>query len=232
MRKIMKRLALLLILFTAAPGCSVKTPTSIAQGTWVYQLLMNGVKIGTASVSNSQRDGLFISAIQMDMVLGDVKNTTRQVITETADFKPVKLEIYNTVLNGKKRQEINTIAEFKDKTVELTAGGQKTRFTIEKPFILDGNYFMDFLIKKRFKKGTQVSALLYDPTFETEEPINVRMKVKGHEEVTINGKTKQLIHIVQRIENSKNIDIFIDENGIAQKAIILMLNNRIELIIK
>ncbi len=228
----MKRLALLLILFTAAPGCSVKTPTSIAQGTWVYQLLMNGVKIGTASVSNSQRDGLFISAIQMDMVLGDVKNTTRQVITETADFKPVKLEIYNTVLNGKKRQEINTIAEFKDKTVELTAGGQKTRFTIEKPFILDGNYFMDFLIKKRFKKGTQVSALLYDPTFETEEPINVRMKVKGHEEVTINGKTKQLIHIVQRIENSKNIDIFIDENGIAQKAIILMLNNRIELIIK
>lgn len=228
----MKRLALLLILFTAAPGCSVKTPTSIAQGTWAYQLLMNGVKIGTASVSNSQRDGLFISAIQMDMVLGEVKNTTRQIITETADFKPVKLEIYNTIINGKQRQEINTIAEFKNKTVQLTAGGQKTRFTIEKPFILDGNYFMDFLIKKNFKKGTQVSAFLYDPTFETEDPINVRMKVEGIERVIINGKPKQLIHIVQRIENSKNIDIFIDENGIAQKAIILMLNNRIELIIK
>jgi len=232
MRNKMKRLALLLILFTAAPGCSVKTPTSIAQGTWAYQLLMNGVKIGTASVSNSQRDGLFISAIQMDMVLGEVKNTTRQIITETADFKPVKLEIYNTIINGKQRQEINTIAEFKNKTVQLTAGGQKTRFTIEKPFILDGNYFMDFLIKKNFKKGTQVSAFLYDPTFETEDPINVRMKVEGIERVIINGKPKQLIHIVQRIENSKNIDIFIDENGIAQKAIILMLNNRIELIIK
>lgn len=228
----MKRLALLLILFTTAPGCSVKTPTSIAQGTWTYQLLINGVEIGTASVSNIQRDGLFTSTIQMDMVLGKVKNTTRQIITETADFKPVKLEIYNTIINGKKRQEINTVAEFNNKTVQLTAGDHKTQFTIEKSFILDGNYFMDFLIKKSFKKGTQVSALLYDPTFETEEPINVKMKVKGRERVIINGKPKQLIHIVQRIENSKNIDIFIDENGIAQKAIILMLNNRIELIIK
>jgi hypothetical protein len=36
----------------------------------------------------------------------------------------------------------------------------------------------------------------------------------------------------QIIENFKEIDIYIDEKGVTQKADILMLNNRIELVIK
>lgn len=228
----MKRISVLLFLFLLITACSGKTPTAIPRGTWEYRLLMNGVEIGTASVSNDRKNNFFISTVKMDMMLGKIKNSTRQTITETTDFKPVKLEIFNTVINDRDRQEINTIAEIKDGRILLTAGGSSSEIKIDKPFILDGNYFMNFFIKNKFKKGSEVSALLYDPSFEAEEPINVKMTMKGHENITLNGKTRRLIHLVQRIENSKNIDIYIDEMGVAQKAIILMLNNRIELIIK
>lgn len=228
----MKRLFILIFFILSITSCTGRVPQVIPQGTWQYLLLMNGVEIGTASVSNKQTKTHHISTVQMDMTLGKIKNSTRQVITETIDFKPVKLEIYNTVTNDDNVQKINTVAEIKGKKIILTAGETKTETTIEKPFILDGNYFMNFFINKKFKKGTQASAYLYDPTFETEEPIRVTMTVAGRESVTINGRKKTLIHLVQRIENSKNIDIYINEAGIAQKAVILMLNNRIELIKK
>lgn len=149
----MKRITIIIFLFILITSCSGKTPTAIPQGTWEYRLLMNGVEIGTASVANTQKHNLFISTVQMDMILGKIKNSTRQVITETAEFKPVKLEIFNTVINGTDRQEINTVAEIKGDKIILTAGETSSEIKIGKPFILDGNFFMNHFIQKNSKRG-------------------------------------------------------------------------------
>jgi hypothetical protein len=54
----------------------------------------------------------------------------------------------------------------------------------------------------------------------------------GQEKLEINGRPKKVFHMKQIIENFKEIDIYLDEKGVTQKADILMLNNRIELVIK
>ena len=230
-RKTIVITAIISLLMISSAACKNKYPTAIATGTWHYTLLMNGVKIGTAVTSTQKKENQIRSEVEMTMELGAVKNRTRQIITETTDFRPLKLEIYNDIINGDKVQKVATIAEVKGKEIHLSTGGHSAKVKITKDFVFDGTYFMSRLIAAGFKEGTRVSSYLYEPTFEVEEPILVSVTMAGRERVTINGKSRNLIHLVQVIENFKNIDIYIDDNGVAQKAVILMLNNKIELII-
>ena len=132
----------------------------------------------------------------------------------------------------KTSQEINTVASFEGAKVTVSTGGKAANVVIDGPFILDGNFFMNSMLEKKFSKGSIVEARMYDPSFEIEDTIRVRVQVMGVETVDIDGKERSLLHIKQIIENFKNIDIYLDENGITQKARILMLNNVIELVIK
>ncbi|PKL35724.1 MAG: hypothetical protein CVV44_19535 [Spirochaetae bacterium HGW-Spirochaetae-1] len=226
----LKKLSFIIILFLAALQCGKSAPTAIPMGSWNYRLLMNGVAIGKATISNELKNGIYTSGMEMTMEMGRIKNTARQVTVETDSFQPIKLEILNTVVNGSDVQKMHTTALFSGKNVTVNTDGMESTVTIEKPFILDGNFFMSQLLKEKFKPGARVSAYLYDPTFELEEPVRVIARVMGSENISIDGKTISVIHIVQAIENFKNIDIYIDESGVTQKAVIVMLNNKIELL--
>jgi len=157
------------------------------------------------------------------------------VVVETTKFKPVKVEIHNEIINNDTIQKIKTIAHFKGPQgheVELDTGEEKTSFTIGKPFVLDGNYFMSELLNKKFKNGTVIQSFVYEPSIEVEEPVMMTVKVIGMEKVEINGSKKTLLHLVQSIENFKTIDLYLDNEGIANKFVIKMLNNTIELVLK
>ncbi len=91
---------------------------------------------------------------------------------------------------------------------------------------------MKELIKNEFKPGTVIRNYIFEPTVDTEEPVLVLVKVLGREDVRINGKTRNLIHLGLSIENLKNIDSYIDDDGITQKTVITMLNNRLELVLE
>ena len=220
-----------LIPLLSAPACRNQL-SSIPTGTWTYRLLVNGAAIGRAVVSNAISNNLYISTMDMEMDSGYIKNTTRQVITETKDFKPVKLEVYNKTIQNEQVSEMKTIANFAGNSVNLDTGGARSTITIEKPFILEGNYFMNELIRNEFKIGTIIKNYIYEPSVDTEEPVLMLVKVLGRKEVSINGKMKNLIHLGFSIENLKNIDSYIDENGITQKTVITMLNNRLELVLE
>ena len=227
----MKNYILISLLLTATISCQ-GYPGKIPSGSWNYTLIVNGSKVGSAKVSSEIKNSNYISTSEMEMNAGDVTNTTRQIVTETLHFKPVKLEIYNKVITEGNVNEVNTVAEFSGKKITLNTGQSKSIITIKKQFVLGGNYLMNELIKKRFKKGTVLKAYIYEPTIEIDVPILSIIKVIGRESISINGKVKSLIHIGYSVENMKNIDIYIDDEGIQQKMVVTMLNNRLELVIK
>lgn len=219
------------ILLVAACACR-KGASEIPTGTWKYRLLVNGAAIGKAVVTNAIVSNRYVSTTEMEMDAGYVTNRSRQIITETLDFKPVKLELYNKTIQNGQESEVKTIAVFTGNKVELDTGEGKSTMTITKPFILEGNYFMKELIKSEFKTGTIIRNYIYEPSVDTEEPVLVLVKVLGRVDVAIKGKSRSLIHLGFSIENLKNIDSYIDDDGITQKTIITMLNNRLELVLE
>ena len=127
---------------------------------------------------------------------------------------------------------MTTIAKFTGNRVDLNAAATLSTITIDKPFILEGNYFMNELIKHGFKEGTILKNYVYEPSVDVEEPMLVMVKVFGRENVSINGKNKKLIHLGFSIENMKNIDMYMDDEGVTHKTTIVMLNNKLELVLK
>ena len=209
-----------------------KVPSSIPLGKRNYILLVNGVKLGTATLDFIKEEKRYITSLEMQMDAKYVKNYSKQIITESLDFKPIKYEQYNKTQDGKNIEETKIIADFNGTAVTLIALDKKTTFTMEKPFIIDGNFFLGELIKNKFKNGTSIHAQLYDPSIEAEEPIPVVVKVLERKKIFVNEKEKELIHVVQAIKSHKIVDYYFDENGIAQKATISMLNNVFELVLE
>ncbi len=227
----MKKLLLCTVILLITAGACRKSAGEIPTGTWTYRLLVNGAAIGKAVASNKVVNGRYVSTMDMEMDAGYIKNTSRQIITETLDFKPVRLELYNKTIQNDQVSEVKTIANFTGNKVELDTGEGKSTVTITRPFILEGNYFMKELIRNEFKQGTIIRNYIFEPSVDTEEPVLIMVKVLGREDVSINGKTKNLIHLGFSIENLKNIDSYIDNDGITQKTVITMLNNRLELVL-
>jgi hypothetical protein len=218
----------LIFLFSAISPAFAET---VAQGEWEYKLFVNGIAAGTAKISNKIINGNYISTSEYSVKLADSNTITKDTVTETTDFKPVKLENYCKIINAGKVHETNIVSIFNGKNVELTYGNKKYSYTLNRDFIIDGNYYMSQLIQAKFKPGFEAVNYVYNPAVELETAIKATTKVIGPENVIINGKENKLIHIVQSIENIKdNIDLFIDEKGILQKGIIRMLNLKIELI--
>lgn len=222
------RIALMLILAFAA-GCSQRTPEKIPLGSWSYKLFMNGTEMGTAVTTHRQENGCYVSTELLQIKAGDVENISRQEIRETADFKPLSLRTDNQIITGGKVQNISTSAVFNGSEITVTANEATAKVSIEKPFVLSEHYFFKALAEQGFGKGAHAEADIYDPSFELEDTIRVKMAVEGRELVLVNGKPEKLLHISQIIENFKDIDLFLDGDGIMRKGKILMLNNKIEL---
>lgn len=225
----MKNIVSLLALLLAVQGSCSSSAGTVPTGAWEYDLLVNGVRVGEASVSNKISDGKYLFSTRMTMQVGQVKNVTEQLIVETLDFKPLKYEVISRIITGDKVQEMTTRAVFSGRTVELQTGQTKSRIELKKDFIIDGNFFIDRLMKAKFKAGEEIRGLIYEPMIETEDPIPVALKVLGTVKVKIRDKERELIHVAEAIENFKNIDLYINERGITEKAVIYMLNNRFEL---
>jgi hypothetical protein len=123
-----------ILIITAAAACSPK-PETIPQGTWNYDLLINGIKAGSAIISGTSSGNYYISKSEMYLYMGPVENKSVQIITETKDFKPVKLEVYNTVTDKSagKKQEINKVAVFNGNEVTLKTGNYESKIKIENP---------------------------------------------------------------------------------------------------
>ncbi len=210
-------------------ACS-KTPHAIPLGTWKYDLLVNGTPVGAAVLSNIKSEGRYILTSELTMGAGSTVNISKQVVTETLDFKPVKLESRNRIVNGAKEQVIETVALFRGREVEIKMGGHTSVIKVDRDFMLDGNYFIFRLMEKRFKEGTEIKGYIYDPTIELESPIAVTTRVVGWETVDVAGKKRKLLHIVQTLEQIKSADSYLDEDGVLVKALIQMLNLNIELV--
>jgi hypothetical protein len=210
-------------------GCG-KIPEKIPSGTWNYKLFVNGVRVGSAVISNKAVAGSYVITSELNMGAGTIMNVSRQVITETMDFKPLKIETYNKVVNESSTQNINTVATINGRKIEVRSGASKTTVTMDRDFFLDGNYTMARLIENRFKKGLEISSYLYDPSIEIDQLIPITTKVKGVESVTVGDRRLRLIHIVQSLDTIKNADSYLDETGVLVKASIQMLNLKIELV--
>jgi hypothetical protein len=211
-------------------GCKAQ-PESFAQGEWQYTLFINGISVGTAKISNKTIDNNYISISEYSVKLADTTTVTKDTVTETTDFRPVKLENFVKIIKAGKAQETNIISVFNGKNVELTYNNKKYNYIINRDFIIDGNFFMFQVIKSKFKPGFEVVNYVYNPGVELETPIKASTKVIGPENININGKEIKLIHIVQSIENIKdNVDLYVDEKCVLQKGIIHMLNLKIELV--
>ena len=75
----------------------------------------------------------------------------------------------------------------------------------------------------------EVRAKLYEPTVAADKTILVIINVAGREKVKVRGKELKLIHVRQRVEKLKSVDIYLDDNGVTEKMVIKMLNNIFEM---
>ncbi len=230
MKKAIILQVLTVILFISC-GKDVK---SLEQGTFSYVMKINGFSAGSARISRIDRDGMYITETTMTLKAGNIENSSFQRVTETHDYKPVKLEILNTMSDSHtgKNEVIKKTADFSGSKVSLDSNGYKTEVNLTGTFYLDGNFFDNELLKKKFKKGSVVKARIYEPSVETDKTILVIFKVLGDEKIRIGDKDVDVVHITQKVEMLKSIDWYISRDGVTQKAVIKMLNNIFELELK
>ncbi len=220
---------ILLALLPFIIGC-FNPPRELPNGSWKYALLLNGIRVGEAAVSSRAEGNNLVSTMELTMKAGAVTNISRQIVTETRDFRPLKLETYNKIITGKVIQEIDTVAVFNGRKVELVEGGEKRSFEIDRDFYLEGNYILDRLIKGGFEKGMAVEAYIYEPSIDPEVPVLMKARVVGRETITIGGARHDAIRVVEYIEKFKSFDMFIDDKGVLLKAELTMLNLNIQLV--
>jgi len=219
------------IIIITTISCS-SSPAQIPEGTWNYDLLVNGVKAGRAIFSNTSSGDNYIVKSEMYLQMGSIENKSIQIVTETKTFKPVKLEVFNTVTDtsGNGTQDINKTAVFKGSEVILKTGDYESKFKLKEPYILDGNFFFNELLKNKFKTGLIIKAYIYEPAVEIDTPILVIVETKGIESIKIRNKSMDLIHIKQRVEKLKSMDMYLNSDGVTEKVVIKMLNNIFELV--
>ena len=208
--------------------CTGKSaPESIPEGTWNYDLIVNSIKAGKAIFSNTISDNNYVIKTELYLNIGPIENKSLYIVTETKDFKPVKLEEYNTITDRSTGnvQEIKKSAIFEGSNITLQAGDKKSKFKIDENFILDGNYFISELIKNQFKQGAIVQARIYEPSVEIDSTILAVAEIKGYSTVKVREKSMKLLHLKLRIENLKSIDMYLNEQGVTEKMILNMLNN-------
>ena len=211
-----------------ASGC-FGTSGDVPAGSWRYGLLLNGNPVGTAVISSRSEGDFYVTEMELTMKAGTVTNISRQIVTETRNFVPVKLETYNKIITGDKTQNIDTVATFKGNRVELESGGEKTVYEISRDFRLDGNYVRAMLMKGNFEKGLSVDTYIYEPSIDPEIPVLMKTRIRGRENIEVKGKHYSAIRVAQYIERFKSFDMYLDGNGILIKADITMLNMNIRL---
>lgn len=212
-------------------GCSTFVlPDKISQGKWNYRLLINGVEAGSAVISNRVVGKTYESSSMFSINLAGTSSVSKETVIETLDFAPVRLESYSKIDGGGSKNETVTSAVFNGTKVELVINNRKAAYDIKKKFILDGNYSVAKLIEGGFREGMEVEERVYNPSIELEDTILVKTKVAGIEDVDVNGKSEKLIHVTQTVENVKSIDIYLDSQAVTKKAVIKMLNLKMEII--
>lgn len=223
----------LVIVIGAAACCATRPgslPTAVPTGEWRYALTINGTPAGSSRYSNAIVGPHYRSIVEITMTLGDAVNTSRSEITETLDHVPVRLETSTTVVKNGAKHVSATTATFAGRTVTLTTDGKTSKYTLSRDFILEGNYIVAKLIEGRFRPGLAIETAIYDPGYELDMPIPVRVAVVGEARMRIGATEKRLIHITESIENVKNIDVYLDEHGVMEKTVIQMMNMTLELI--
>lgn len=227
----MKKISLTVLCLILLLSCR-STPESVPEGTWKYDLIVNGVKAGSAVTVIDEKENLYITRNEMYLKIGTMENKTVQTVTETRDFKPVSLEIHNTIKDSSSglNHEMSKTAVFEGNRVTLKSDGFESVIDITGPFILDGNYFFKELVKSGFKKGTRIEARIYEPSVEIDNTILVIVDVAGREKIEVGSVEMDLIHVKQRVEQLKIVDIYLNDEGVMEKSVIKMLNNIFELI--
>jgi len=228
MKRILYVFAILSFLFVSAHS----TPTDVRGGSWEYDVLVNGILVGKSTISSTITNGQHVHQSDMTMTIGQVSTTTKQKVTETEKYTPVKFEISVVTIYGTNKTTMETMATFDGKKVTLKTGESVQTFTITRPFVLDGNYFYSELVKNKFVKDSEASAYLYHPSIEAREPFKVTVKVLGKETVLIRDKQKNLIHVAFFMETIKQADYYLNDDGAAERIEQRFMNNTVELILK
>ncbi len=213
-----------------------KEVKSIERGSFNYSLTINGMPAGSAKLTKKVENGNHITETTMTISAGTIRNSSFQRVTETSDYRPVKLEVVNKMSDSRTGtgETVKRTATFKGSKVTLESNGYKTENTIKGKFYLDGAFFEDELLKKKFKPGTTIRAKIYEPSVAVERPIVVVFKVVGKEKIKMGNRELELevIHLKEQIENLKSMDIYVNHKGITQKIVMKMLNNKIEMELK
>ncbi len=223
-------LSFFFILAASAVFACYRVPASLPQGTWRYSLILNGSEVGEAVISGRFEKGRWITESTLTMRAGNAVNTSHQVVVETADCKPVSVVTKNTTAMGDTIQRIDTEAQIDGLKVRLKQGERESVVTLEREFVLDGNYFLSKMISTGFAEGARFEAYVYDPSIEAGELMLMKARVAGKKLITVNGSTYPAYHVVNSIENIKSIDSYFDCDGVMVKAELSMLNMRIQLL--
>jgi len=228
----MKKLTpvILITMFISVCACSAHAPGTIPVGTWQYDLLVNGVEMGKATIQNTIEDNQYI--YRFDLTMGNGTTQSQDTIVETLDCKPVKLEKHTYIKQTNTEQKLDIIAQCNGRTITLTENTMKSIITLDQDYVLDGNYFLYMLIQNKFKKGLQITHNVYDPSIEREAVIPVTIKLTGTETISVNSVLYKAWKIEQSIGKIKNIIVYLDENGVVLKSSIKMLNMQLEIIRK
>ncbi len=232
MFSIKKFLFLSLTAAAVLAGCGPRIPDRITPYSCEYTLFVNGTEAGSAVNSLETTDSMFINTERLEMGSGDRKYITEYQIRETLDFKPVFMKSENFMEISGEKQKFSTSAEFKGRNAVLNADGKIKKIQLSTDFFISGNYFMQELIRQGFKKGSHVEGRIYEPSMSQDETVRFSVAVLGTKTVMINGMPENLIHLKEIIEDFKDIDLYLGDNGIVRKMKVLMLNNRIEMVIK
>jgi hypothetical protein len=231
-----------LVLFSAAQAAepkekskaSVAPHSELPLGSWRYGVFAGKLRMGTANVSLTFDDGVYVSTSNMTMQRdnGALVCVMSETEKENASFSPISYFSSTTIITESKESRALVRASFKDGVVEIDDGEEKRSFRINGAFQITPNRLSVLMMRDGLKTGAVFKGMVYDPTIDEEKALEMTEKVIGPELVDLPTGKASLTHTVQSYGPLKNIHTWIDARGFTVRTSISILNQTIDLVLE
>lgn len=229
----LKKLFLIFFLLSLT-NCSQKIENrkiakQIPTGKWKYQILIKDQIIGDAEIETALKENNYINRSTLTIKSKKITNKSILVITESKKFEPIKYESYKITSINNNEAISKIVANFKKNKITVKTDLTNTIITIKEPFLLEGNYFLNELLNKKFSQNFSINKKIYEPSISNTKLLNYQIKSLGLKKVKFKNNFIKLYHIKQEIPNLTEINSYFNEKGILQLAKIKSFDTIIKL---
>ena len=188
------------------------------KGTYKYSVSMEKENsfesLGTAVFNMKEEGGMYISDSVIKFSINGVEMNMNQTITEKKDFSPVKSVSETIVQKGDFSTKSVIEISFNGREILIIDDGEEKMITPAKKFYFGSDVLTHYMIKSKFQKGAKHTAVVLDPSLDSEGFASMTIESLGKEKVSYKGNDIFLNKLVMKFKDFNETVMYCDDAGI------------------